>query len=106
MCIYPLFSRIEHLLEENSGRLSREELSHALHYSGDYLNRIVHKYTGLSLHRYGMELCIKKAAHELLGTTDSVSAIADRLCFTNRSYFYKLFEETYGMTPKEFRNRK
>ncbi len=39
---YLLFSRIEHLLEENDGRLSREDLSHALHYSGDYLNRIVH----------------------------------------------------------------
>ncbi len=102
---YLLFSRVEHLLEENNGRLSREDLSNVLHYSGDYLNRIVHKYTGLSLHRYGVELCIKKAAHELLETTDSVSDIADRLFFTNRSYFYKLFEETYGMTPKEFQNR-
>lgn len=102
---YLLFARVEHLLEENNGRLSREELSKILNYSGDYLNRIVKKYTGMSLHEYGMKICIKKAANLLAKTDQSISEIANNLQFTNRTYFYKLFTAQYGMTPKEYRKK-
>ncbi len=100
---YLLFARVEHLLEENNGRISREELSKILNYSGDYLNRIVKKYTGMSLHEYGMKICMKKAASQLTKTNRSISEIASDLQFTNRTYFYKLFTAEYGMTPKEYR---
>ena len=100
---YLLFARVEHLLEENDGRISREELSKLLNYSGDYLNRIVKKYTGMSLHEYGMKICMKKAASQLTKTNRSISEIASDLQFTNRTYFYKLFTAEYGMTPKEYR---
>lgn len=100
---YLLFARVEHLLEENDGRISREELSKILNYSGDYLNRIVKKYTGMSLHEYGMNICMKKAANQLVKTSRSVSEIATDLQFTNRTYFYKLFTAQYGMTPREYR---
>lgn len=102
---YLLFARVEHLLEENNGRISREELSKILNYSGDYLNRIVKKYTSMSLHEYGMKICIKKAANLLAKTDQSVSEIANNLQFTNRTYFYKLFTAQYGMTPKEYRQK-
>lgn len=100
---YLLFSRVEHLLEENDGRISRAELSSKLNYSGDYLNRITNKYTGMCLHDYGMKFCMKKAAHYLSSTDESISSIMTRLSFSNRTYFYKLFMEQYGMTPKEYR---
>lgn len=103
---YLLFARVEHLLEENDGRISREELSKLLNYSGDYLNRIVKKYTGMSLHEYGMKICMKKAANLLVKTDRSVSEIASDLQFTNRTYFYKLFTAQYDMTPREYRAQK
>ncbi len=100
---YLLFLRIEHLLIENNGRVSRTELSNALCYSGDYLNRIVNKYTGKSLHKYGMDVCIKAAAHELKTSTKSISDIVEELNFSNRTYFYQQFQNHFGMTPKEYR---
>lgn len=103
---YLLFARVEHLLEQNDGRITRSELSDKLNYSGDYLNRIVNKYTGMCLHEYGMTFCMKKAAYYLTHTDDSISAITSRLSFTNRTYFYKLFKKQYGMTPREFRKKK
>ena len=103
---YLLFARVEHLLEENDGRISREELSKILNYSGDYLNRIVKKYSGMSLHEYGMKICMKKAANLLAKTSRSVSEIASDLQFTNRTYFYKLFTAQYGITPREYRAKK
>lgn len=103
---YLLFSRVEHLLEENDGRISRAELSSKLNYSSDYLNRITNKYTGMCLHDYGMKFCMKKAARYLSSTDESISAIMAKLSFSNRTYFYKLFKEQYGATPKEYRKNR
>lgn len=98
-----LFSKISHLLEQTNGRISRLELEQQLHYSSNYLNRIVKKYTEVSLFDYGMHFCMKKAA-ELLSTTEiSISEIAHTLGFTNRTHFYKCFRKIYHMTPREYR---
>lgn len=98
-----LFSRITRLFEESSGRMTRAEMERLLHYSGDYLNRIVNKFTDMCLYDYGMTFCMKKAAQCLTETDESVSAIAARLKFTNRTHFYTLFKKKYGVTPKEYR---
>ena len=98
-----LFSRITHLFEESNGRMSRAELERLLNYSGDYLNRIVNKYVGMCLYDYGMTFCLKKAAKYLSETNESIGSIAAKLQFTNRTHFYSLFKEKYGVTPKEYR---
>ena len=98
-----LFSRITRLFEESDGRMTRTELEQLLNYSGDYLNRITNKYTGKCLYDYGMTFCLKKVAQCLTETDESISAIAARLKFTNRTHFYSLFKEKYGVTPKEYR---
>lgn len=98
-----LFSRISHLLEDTDGHLSRAKLEETLNYSGNYLNTIVNKYTGMCLFDYGMSFCLKKAEFLLKNTDESVSSIALKLGFSNRTHFYKLFKEKHGVTPKEFR---
>ncbi|MCM1181890.1 MAG: helix-turn-helix domain-containing protein [Roseburia sp.] len=98
-----LFSRITRLFEESDGRMTRTELEGLLNYSGDYLNRIVNKYTDMCLYDYGMTFCLKKVAQCLTESDESISAIAARLKFTNRTHFYALFKEKYGVTPKEYR---
>lgn len=98
-----IFSRISHLLENSDGRLTRNDLEKELNYSGDYLNRIVNKYTGMCLYDYGMTYCFKKAAHLLRNTDESISAITDMLGFSNRTHFNNLFKKEFHQTPKEFR---
>ncbi len=100
-----LFMHITHLIEESEGRMTRAALSQRLCYSGDYLNRIIKKHTGLTLHEYNMNFTMKKAADLLAETDLSVSEIMQQLSFTNRTYFYHTFENLYGMTPREFRIR-
>lgn len=98
-----LFTKLTHLLEDSDGRLSRRDLSKLLNYSGDYLNRISRKYSGMTLFEYGMTFCLRKAEYYLLKTDVSVSEIARLLGFTNRSHFYRVFKGKHGMTPKEYR---
>lgn len=100
-----LFSRITHLYEECDGRISRAMLEQQLNYSSDYLNRIVNKYTGMCLYDYGMTFCLQKAAQYLTETDESISAIAAKLSFTNRTHFYNHFKARYGVTPKEYRQQ-
>ena len=45
---------------------------------------------------------LRHAAHLLATTTDSVSLIAE-LCGLSRPTFYRLFSETYGMSPSDYR---
>ena len=100
-----LFSRISHLMEDTNGRMTRSALEHTLCYSGSYINTIVHKYTGMCLYDYGMTFTLKKAEHLLSDTTASISSIALQLGFNNRTHFYKIFKEKYGITPGEYREK-
>lgn len=98
-----LFTHISHLLEDTDGRITRSELEEALHYSGNYINTIVKKYTNLCLFEYGQTFCMKKAAYLLCNSTLSISEIMELLHFSNTTHFYKCFKKTYHMTPREYR---
>ncbi len=100
-----LFSRISLFLEQHNGRVSREGLSLALNYSGSYLNRIVNKYTGMSITQYASTISMKRAAWMLLHSDASISDIIVELGYTNRTSFYRAFEEAYGETPRQYRVR-
>lgn len=102
---YLLFSRTRSLLEDTSGRITRHELEERLHYSGDYINRIIKKYTGMCLYDYGISICIKRAARLLEETDKSVSEVMKELNFNNPTHFYSLFKRTYGCTPRAYRKK-
>lgn len=98
-----LFLRVRLILERNNGRIKREQLEGELNYSADYLNRIVKSSTGMSLVDYGLTICLKEAGRLLLQTEFTVGEIITRLGFSNRSYFYRIFERQYGLSPQAFR---
>lgn len=100
-----LFSKITHIMKSSHGRCTREELSSQLHYNGEYLNRIIKKYTGKTILEYGQSVYLEEARTMLAGTDKSISAIIDELGFSNRSHFYRLFEKAYGQTPLDYRRQ-
>lgn len=101
-----IFDSISHIMMINDGRISRSKMEKELSYSGSYLNGICKKCSGLNLFDYGMTICMKKACKLLTETTMSVADIAEELQFSNRSHFYKLFEESIGISPAKYRNAK
>lgn len=52
---------------------------------------------------YGLTFTMSAAGDMLKNTNKSVSEIAAELQFSNRTHFYKLFEQYYGMTPLKYR---
>lgn len=100
-----LFSKITHIMRTSHGRCTREELSSQLHYNAEYLNRIMKKHTGKTILEYGQSIYLEEARLLLADTDKSISSIIEDLGFSNRSHFYRLFENRYGETPLNYRKR-
>lgn len=100
-----VFAEIAHIMEERHGRCTREELSQRLHYTGEYINRIVKMYTGKTLSEYGQTILLEESKRLLIHTDMNISDMIYSLELSNRSYFYRLFERSYGVTPLEYRRK-
>lgn len=49
---------------------------------------------------------MNQAVYLLSNSKLSVSDIIESVGYDNSSYFYRIFKEKYGMSPKEYRGRK
>lgn len=103
---YSIYTQIIDAMRSNHGRISRSALAEQLSYSGSYLNEISKKYSGLPLFDLSMTFCMKEAARLLTDGNMKINEIQTRLGFSNRTHFYKVFKETYNMTPAEYRRNR
>ena len=98
-----LFDEVSSILVARHGRASRHELVERLHYSGDYLYKVVRKFTGLSLSEYGMKICMEEAARMLRADGVTVREVMVALGFSNQTQFYNAFRRFYGTSPAKWR---
>lgn len=68
-----------------------------------YLNRLFLKHTGLSLHKYLVQVRLKEARRLLLNTELSISTIGEQVGIPNSAYFSDSFSREYGMSPSKYR---
>ena len=99
-----LVDTVRHFIESSDQHLTRDDISAALHYNSDYLNRIFRETTGMTLSAYCNFTYIKKAACLLLQTDDTVEKIAETAGFKNPSQFYRQLQKLYHMTPHKYRS--
>ena len=71
--------------------------------SGDYLNRIVKKFSGHTITRYCQKIALQQARTLLIETDKSVAAVMEELGFKNSTHFYELYKEEFGILPSESR---
>ncbi len=100
-----LFSKVTQIMEHKTGALTREDLVQALNYNGDYINRIVKKYSGMSIVHYNRAIRLKRAERLLVESEMPITNIISLLGYENRTHFYRLFAEKYGVTPLEYRRQ-
>ena len=98
-----LFNRIHLYLLENHGRVDYAKLEKAMNYTRDYLYGVVKKRSGMTLVELGQQICLEEAADMLIHTDKGIGHIIQEAGYVNRTYFYRIFQEKYGMTPLEYR---
>ena len=101
---YCLFEDVMRYLENIKRHVTRKELENKLHYSGNYINRVIKKYAGVSLQQFNQNIYMKEAERLLRSTDMTISEIVKQLGFENRTHFYKMFQDIYGVTPAEYRS--
>lgn len=100
-----LLKKIRHVVESKHGKVTRKELAEQFHYNEEYLNRIIKQNTGMTFSQYRQQVMLREA-ERLLTTTDmSISKITEHLGMSNRSFFYQLCENQFGMKPLEYREK-
>ena len=100
-----LANTAKQLLDKTKRKISRAELSEHLHYSSTHINRVFQKHFGESVKDYNRKIYMREAAKLLTSTNMSIQEIIKEIGFDNRTHFYKLFFESYQMTPAEYRER-
>ncbi len=73
--------------------------------SREHLARCLKKYCGVTTAEYINELRINYASNLLLRTNAPILGICFTCGFQSASYFYKVFERKYGVSPSEFKRQ-
>ena len=85
--------------------LTRPEVEKLTGYCSDHVERIVKRHTGMTLSEYGRLFLLQKAAQLLRDSELSVGEICERLGYSNRTYFNRIFLARYGRTPADYRKQ-
>jgi len=83
------------------GELS--ELARLLHYDLYWLSREIKRITGKNYTELVQEKRLNQAVYLLEHTTMSVMDIGMSVGYDNISYFHRIFQKRYGMTPRKYR---
>ncbi|MFZ2657713.1 MAG: AraC family transcriptional regulator [Victivallales bacterium] len=94
-----------HIIRENEGRISLDNISDTLYISKDYLRHLVSKSTGQSPLRHIISSRMEKAKR-LLETTDrSIGDVAVECGFNDIYYFSRFFKRNAKLPPAAYRKR-
>jgi len=85
--------------------ISMQEMADLVCMSPDAFSRFFHKKTGRTPNRYIIDYRLGIAARMLMTSNMSVSQIGFSCGFNTLSHFNRLFRESKGCTPSEFRER-
>ena len=93
-------------IEENAGsEISNTEIGAIFGYHPFYVSRMLKEKKGITMRQYIISYRLKSAMRMLELTKKSIAEIAEECGFTDASYFTKTFRQSFGITPKEFRNK-
>ncbi len=90
-------------IEENYKMGELSELARLLHYDLHWLSRMIKHLTGKTYTELVQTKRMGQAAYLLQTTKLNINDIAESVGYENISYFHRLFQRTYGMSPRQYR---
>lgn len=98
--------KILYLIEENLEKnISLDFLSEQLHLRPDVTSRMFRQTMGKGYTEYMKERKLSRAI-ELMEEGGTIKDIAERLGYSSAQYFIKVFKESYGITPYQFKKNR
>ena len=90
-------------IENNYKEGELTELADRLHYDVYWLSREIRKRTGKTYTELMQAKRLAQAAYLLSATGLSVAEVSEAVGYDNISYFHRIFQKRYGMTPRKYR---
>lgn len=95
---------ISYIKENINGQLSLNSVAEHFGISTSHLSRLFKEKSGMNFSEYLVNAKLETAANLLVAEKQlKISEITETLGYSNVSYFTKLFKETYGVTPTQYR---
>lgn len=95
--------KIEELIEANlDGSISLDLIADELHMRPDVISRMFRQVMGKGYTEYIRERKLSRAI-ELMEEDYSIKEIAEQLGYSSAQYFIKVFKESYGITPFQYK---
>lgn len=91
-------------VETNYPEASFSELVHELHYDPSWLSREIKSKTGKTFTQLVQEKRLAQATFLLKNTDRTIADISTAVGYENVSYFHRIFAESFGKSPKHYRN--
>ena len=100
-----LMFKVLRYIDEHYWNGSFEELADTLNYDMSWLSRMIKKELGKNYTTLVQEKRLNQAAFLLNTTKLAVSEIGIKVGYSNMSYFYRIFQQQFGCSPKELRKK-
>ncbi|MBU5351909.1 AraC family transcriptional regulator [Paenibacillus barcinonensis] len=100
------FLKVIRHVQKNYRHITLEEVARHFNYSPSYLGRRIKSESGMAFHQLVQNERLAEAIHLLERTDMSVDEIVNAIGYSNMTYFYKIFREAYGMSPRCYRQEK
>jgi two-component system response regulator YesN len=101
-----IIATIKEYVHTNYKGVTLEDLSQLVHMNSDYLSKFFKKHTGTRFSDYLTNVRMTAAAKLLDDIQFKTYEISDRVGYSNSFNFTRAFKSYYGMTPRDYRNRK
>ena len=99
-----MVARTIDFIRENFARpITNRDIASNVNYHEFYVNKLIKRQTGMTLHRYLTAIRVQEAKRLLTSTSEPVSKIAASCGFASDAYFISAFGKEVGITPSEYR---
>ena len=99
-----LVSAVTEFIEKNiHDPITCSSVARHFNYHPNYLNEMLNRLTGMSLHRYILEQKIKSVTNELIATDKSIARIAQDYSFCDSSHLTRSYFRVTHLRPSDVR---
>lgn len=98
-----LYDEVLHEIRVNCRDITIADLQRKYFYHRDYFNLLIKEQSGFTFRELRQRLRLEEAAKLLLETNMRVEDISLAVGYENQGFFYRIFTEHYGVTPRAYR---